>query len=71
MKIHRSLAAFIIAFLGTLSILAQDVTVTVTPTQQVLPPQVLLYITDPGKFFTITLMNTSNETKHVHLGLQP
>ena len=40
MKIHRSLAAFIIAFLGTLSILAQDVTVTVTPTQQVLPPQV-------------------------------
>ena len=70
MKIYRSLAALIITFIGTLSILAQDVTVTVTPVQQVLPPQVLLYLSDPGKFFTISLINSSSETKYVHLGLQ-
>ena len=68
MKIYRSLAAFIITLLGTLSILAQDVTVTVTPVQQVMPPHVLLYISDPGKYFTVSLMNTSNEVKNVHLG---
>ena len=49
---------------------AQDVIVTVTPTQQVLPPQVLLYLSDPGKYFTITLTNTTPDIQQVYLGLQ-
>lgn len=49
---------------------AQEVFVTVTPVQQVLPPQVLLYMSDPEKYFTITLTNTTSDVQQVYLGLQ-
>ena len=34
---------------------AQDVIVTVTPVQQVLPPQVMMYLAAPHNYFTVTL----------------
>ena len=49
---------------------AQDVIVTVTPVQQVLPPQTLLYISDPGKYFNIMLTNTSAQQQDVYLAMQ-
>jgi len=48
---------------------AQDVTVTVTPVQQVLPPQALLYMADPGRYFNISLINNSQTTQNVYLGI--
>jgi len=50
--------------------LAQDVIVTVTPVQQVLPPQLLLYISDPGKYFNVSITNTSAQQQDVYLALQ-
>ena len=50
--------------------LAQDVMVTVTPVQQVLPPQVFLYIFNIGAYFNITLTNLTDETQDVYLGFQ-
>ena len=41
--------SLIIFHLSFSRVAAQDVIVTVTPVQEVLPPQVLLYISDPGK----------------------
>ena len=58
-KIYRSTATLTIIVLSTLRMVAQDVIVNVTPVQQVLPPQVLLYVADPGKYFNISLTNTS------------
>ena len=55
---------------AAISLPAQDVTVTVTPVQQVLPPQVSLYITNPGKYFNIAITNNSQETQNVFLGMQ-
>ena len=43
---------------------------TLAPKQQVLPPQVLLYVADPGKYFTVTLTNTTQEVQTVYLGMQ-
>ena len=70
MKKYRSIAILATWFVSVLCAWAQEVIVTVTPTQQVLPPQVLLYLADPGKYFTITLTNTTADVQQVHLGLQ-
>ena len=50
--------------------LAQDVMVTVAPVQQVLPPQVFLYIFNTGAYFNITLTNLTDEVQDVYLGFQ-
>lgn len=70
MKIRRSIAVLMMALLCTLQVRAQDIVVTVNPVQEVLPPQVLLYLTDPGKYFNITLTNTTASQQQVYLGLQ-
>lgn len=49
---------------------AQEIIVTVAPTQPVMPPQGLLYVSDPGKFFTIQLTNTTAQSQQVYLGMQ-
>ncbi len=56
--------------LFTARMMAQEVMVNVTPVQNVLPPQVLLYINDPGKYFNVTLTNTSAQQQDVYLALQ-
>ena len=64
--------------IGQLSILnfqlgeafAQEITVTVTPTQQVLPPQVMLYITEPANYFNISLSNTGKDNENIYLVMQ-
>ncbi len=48
---------------------AQDVIVTVTPVQQILPPQVMLYMSNPERYFTITLINNGKSAQNVYLGL--
>ena len=65
------LFTFLLFYLFTFtSAVAQEVIVTVTPVQEVLPPQVLLYINDPGKYFNISLTNTSQHQQDVYLTLQ-
>ena len=51
-------------------IVAQDVTVTVTPVQQVLPPQAMLYIANPGNYFNVSVTNNTMTTQNVYLSLQ-
>ena len=70
MKKYRLISILTIWLLSSICAFAQEVLVTVIPTQQVLPPQVLLYLSDPGKYFTITLTNTTPDVQQVYLGLQ-
>ncbi|MCR4922021.1 MAG: hypothetical protein K5945_10035 [Bacteroidaceae bacterium] len=70
MRRYKILLTLLALWTSATRLMAQDVVVTVTPVQQVLPPQLLLYMTDPGKFFTISLTNTSGEDQEVYLGLQ-
>ncbi len=48
---------------------AQDISVSVQPVQQVLPPQAGQYIDNPGKFFTVRLTNNSDVEQMVHIGM--
>ena len=56
---------------ATLTASAQEpVTVTVNPIQRQLPPQLGLYLDNPGKYFTIMLRNNTNETQPLFMGMQ-
>lgn len=70
MNINRIFAILTVWLATCFNAFTQEVIVTVTPVQQVLPPQVLLYLSDPGKYFTITLTNTTQDEQNVYLGLQ-
>lgn len=52
------------------SLFAQEVTVYVQPVQPVLPPQAGQYVDNPGKFFTVRLINNTDEQQQLHIGLQ-
>ena len=70
MRTNRSIFVFLLSMMSTLMAFAQEVIVNITPVQEVLPPQVMLYIADPGKYFNISLTNTSSQPQDVYLGLQ-
>ena len=67
-RLHIWLSCFLLFYFPSAP--AQDIIVTVTPTQQILPPQVLMYVADPSNYFTITLTNTAAETRQVYLGME-
>ena len=69
MKKFRTILTVLALLLGNIGLLAQDVTVTVTSVQQVLPPQALLYMSDPGKYFNITLINNTNSAQDIYLAM--
>ena len=56
--------------LSSLAALAQEVTVTVTPVQQVMPPQVMNYIENPGKFFNVQLINNGPKAVNIFFGMR-
>lgn len=56
--------------LGVLTMIAHEVTVVVNPIQQILPPQVALYISNPGRYFNVSITNNTQEAQQVYLGLQ-
>ena len=68
-KAMMTFLSFTLFFLSSFRVAAQDVTVTVTPAQRILPPQVLLYVSDPGNYFSIALINNSQTTQNVYLAL--
>ena len=68
-SIFRKAILCLTLVLGSLAALAQEVTVTVTPIQRILPPQVMLYINDPGRYFNVQLINNSQVTQNVYLAM--
>ena len=64
--------SFLISYLSYSPARAQGdvVSIQVRPTQRVLPPQIGRYITDPGRFFNITLINNSDDEQLLHMGVQ-
>lgn len=51
------------------SLKAQEVSILVSPVQQVLPPQAGQYIDNPGKFFNIHITNNTDDQQLLHLGM--
>lgn len=70
MKSYRSIISALALFLSMLSLWAQDVTITVTPVQRILPPQAMLYVSNPGKYFNVSLTNNTQVTQNVYMGMK-
>lgn len=71
MKSFPYIIAVIAAWLaGVLAMQAQNVTVTVTTVQQILPPQAMLYVTNPSDYFNVTLSNNGKDDENVYLVMQ-
>ena len=68
--LRHTLAVLLTALMAVSSALAQDITVTVTPTQSILPPQLMLYLTEPGNYFNVSLSNTGKDAANVYLVMQ-
>lgn len=66
-------AFFLLSVLSTTQLLAQGestLLVQVTPVQDILPPQVGDYKANPGKYFTVTITNTTAEEIRTYLAVQ-
>lgn len=61
--------SFIILHLSFSRVAAQDVSVTVNPVQQVLPPQAGQYVDNPGKFFNVRVVNNTDERQLLYFGM--
>ena len=74
-RVKRILSALVILFtihysLFISSVAAQEVTVNVMPAQRILPPQVMLYINNPGNYFNVQLINNSQVTQNVYIAMR-
>lgn len=69
-KLHRILATLVLVLCALSTVMGQEVNVTVTPKRSVLPPQVLLYIANPGQYFTISVSNPETEAKSIFFGAE-
>lgn len=70
MKALRTITTLTALLLSLLNLMAQEVTVVVTPVQQILPPQAALYVSNPGRYFNVQITNNTQEAQKVYLGLQ-
>ena len=52
------------------SLWAQDITLQVTPTQQVLPPRPGEYIDNLGRYFRVTMINNTDAAQRIYFGVQ-
>lgn len=69
-RLQSQILSICLVLMGIISASAQEVMVTVQPVMNPLPPQVLPYVDDPGRFFSITLSNPTDEAIPIYLGLQ-
>lgn len=65
----KRLSLYLVLLTAVLTAAAQEVTVNVVPVQRILPPQVMLYINDPGNYFNVQLINNSQVTQNVYIAM--
>ena len=65
-KVLVLLPFYLLAFLP---LSAQEVSVSVNPVQNVLPPQAGQYVDNPVKFFSIRLVNNTDERQQLYMGM--
>ena len=69
-SLRSSITALVALVASLLSLQAQEIVVTVTPVQNVLPPQAMLYVTNPSDYFNVILSNTGATDENVYLVMQ-
>ena len=69
-SLRKSIAALLTSLVCVFSLHAQEVVVTVTTVQEILPPQLMLYVVNPSDYFNITLSNNTDVDQNVYLVMQ-
>ena len=70
MRTRRYISTLLIALSFVLTALAQEVNLTITPIRNVLPPQVMYYLSNAGQYFSVSVQNTTNETQLIYFGIE-
>ena len=70
MKKYRCILATLLALFGFINAGAAELTVNVSPTNPILPPQVMYYLSNPGQYFNMSVTNTSMEIQRFYVGLE-
>lgn len=69
-RLQRHLILLLFAVVTMASAFAQGVNINVTPVRNILPPQVMYYLSNPGQYFNISVQNTDNEAKLIYFGVE-
>lgn len=69
-KVRHIILTVILTVSCILSASAQEIQVMVTSLYNPMPPQGMMYINNPGKYFNITLKNLTDQTQNVILGFE-
>jgi len=69
-KVRHIILTVILTLSCAISVSAQEIQVLVTSLYNPMPPQGMLYINNPGKYFNITLKNLTDQTQNVILGFE-
>lgn len=70
MKLFKHFVWIVLWWWLAMVVAAQEVVVTVRPTRNPLPAQVLPYLDHPGKYFSVTVSNMSDSPQQLYLGLE-
>jgi len=68
--VKRGIMTALLAMLCAAGVWAQEIQVMVTPLYSPMPPQGMMYINNPGKYFNVTLKNLTDQTQNVILGFE-
>lgn len=68
-NIQRRVLLMLVGMMSAITMMAQEIIVSVMPVQDILPPQVMMYLSSPEKYFNVTLTNTTNVQQDVYLGI--
>lgn len=68
--IKKFILALFLTIIGILSTCAENVVVNVSPKRPILPPQVMLYVSNPGQYFNISIQNNESTEMPIYFGLE-
>ena len=63
------LTSLLIIMNSLMTMAADDIIVNITPVQPVLPPQIGMYISNPGAYFNVTVTNTTPKQAFIYFGM--
>ncbi len=66
---RRFVVTMVITLFGCVIAFAQEVTVNAVSLQQVVPPMALSIVANPGRYFSVTVTNTSSQSQNIYLGM--
>lgn len=69
-RLQRYITLLGLTLCCTIAAFSENLTVTITPVRQVLPPQVMYYLSNPGQYFNISAQNTENEAVLMYFGVE-